>query len=238
MEIGRNSGWEHAAVGKLNELRDEIRLVFTGRGRRILDTIIPLLIYLLVNAFLGLQFAVWTSLGAAVLILGVRLLQEGTAVYALAGFGGVLAAAGLSLFSQSSLGFYLPGLLSGGITVLVCLISVLLKRPLAAWTSHLTRGWPREWYWQERIRPAYNEVTLFWAVGFGLRLAVEAALYLAGMSDALGLTRALLGWPFTVLILVLSYLYGIWRLGKLNGPSVDEYQSGQDPPWQGQKRGF
>jgi len=39
-------------------------------------------------------------------------------------------------------------------------------------------------------------------------------------------------------LLVVSYLYGIWRLGNLEGPSVEEFKLGQEPPWEGQKRGF
>jgi len=46
------------------------------------------------------------------------------------------------------------------------------------------------------------------------------------------------GWPTTVVLLVLSYLYGVWRLQQLQGPSVDEFESGAEPPWTGQRRGF
>ena len=48
----------------------------------------------------------------------------------------------------------------------------------------------------------------------------------------------LLGWPFTILILILSYLYGLWHLQNLGGPGVQEYQNDKKPPWEGQKRGF
>jgi hypothetical protein len=48
----------------------------------------------------------------------------------------------------------------------------------------------------------------------------------------------LLGWHFTVILLVISYLYGLWRLSQLKGPSIEEFKAGKQPPWQGQKRGF
>jgi hypothetical protein len=38
--------------------------------------------------------------------------------------------------------------------------------------------------------------------------------------------------------LIASYLYGTWRLRNLGGPSVEEFKSGAEPPWEGQQRGF
>jgi hypothetical protein len=46
------------------------------------------------------------------------------------------------------------------------------------------------------------------------------------------------GWPALLILLVLSYIYGIWRLQDLKGPSVEEFKSAASPPWQGQRRGF
>jgi hypothetical protein len=50
--------------------------------------------------------------------------------------------------------------------------------------------------------------------------------------------RILLGWPFIIALLIVTYLYGLWRLSKLGGPSVEEFKAGKSPPWEGQKRGF
>jgi hypothetical protein len=152
--------------------------------------------------------------------------------------GGVALAAGFIYISGSEAGFVIPGLISGGITVFLCLGSVLFKRPLAAWTSYLTRRWPLDWYWHQQIRPAYTEVTLAWAGAFAARLVLEYWLSQRPSITALGLAKIVLGWPYTILILILSYLYGIWRLGNLSGPSVEEYQEGVQPPWTSQKRGF
>jgi UPF0716 family protein affecting phage T7 exclusion len=46
------------------------------------------------------------------------------------------------------------------------------------------------------------------------------------------------GWPLTVLLLILTYVYGLWRLQRLGGPSVDEFRAAAPPPWVGQRRGF
>jgi UPF0716 family protein affecting phage T7 exclusion len=47
-----------------------------------------------------------------------------------------------------------------------------------------------------------------------------------------------MGWPATIALLVVSYLYGTWRLNRLGGPSVEELQERASPPWEGQQRGF
>jgi UPF0716 family protein affecting phage T7 exclusion len=54
----------------------------------------------------------------------------------------------------------------------------------------------------------------------------------------LAFLNVITGWPATIGLLVASYIYGTWRLRTLGGPSVDEFRSGAEPPWQGQRRGF
>jgi len=38
--------------------------------------------------------------------------------------------------------------------------------------------------------------------------------------------------------LVISYVYGLWRLHRLGGPGVDEFVGGVEPPWKAQTKGF
>ncbi len=225
-------------MDRIKELQNELKTIFAGRGIKILDVILPLLIFLVISPLFGLILAISASIGTAVIFFLIRIIQKENLYYSLGGLGAVLLAAGFALLSGSDVGFFIPGLVSGGLTVILCFLSVLLKRPVAAFSSHLTRRWPLSWYWHSRIRPAYSEVTLFWGIGFAARLALEFALFRQGAANSLGLIRTLLGWPYTILILILSYLYGVWRLGELAGPSVEEYQSNKPEPWMGQKRGF
>jgi hypothetical protein len=185
-----------------------------------------------------LQFALWGALAAAVGFAVYRLLKQDSLVYALGGIGAVLLAGVFVFISGSEAGFFLPGLITGGLTVAACVVTVVLNRPLVAWTSYITRRWPLSWYWHPRVLPAYNEVTMIWGVAFASRLVLEYWLFQSGSVNALGASRILLGWPFTVVLLVVSYLYGLWRLRRLRGPSIEEFKAGSAPPWEGQKRGF
>ncbi len=225
-------------MSRIKELQDELKTVFAGRGVKILDVVVPLLIFLAINPFFGLNIALGASIGIAVIFFLVRIFKKENLYYALGGLLAVLLAAGFALLSDSDVGFFIPGLISGAVTVLLCLLSILIKRPLAALSSHLTRRWPLSWYWHPRVRPAYSEVTLFWGVGFAARLGLEYWLYLKGAANSLGLIRTLMGWPYIILILIISYLYGMWRLGKLAGPGVEEFVAGKAEPWIGQQRGF
>lgn len=225
-------------MSRIKELQDELKTVFAGRGVKIFDVVVPLLIFLAINPFFGLNIALGASIGIAVIFFLVRIFKKENLYYALGGLLAVLLAAGFALLSDSDVGFFIPGLISGAVTVLLCLLSILIKRPLAAFSSHLTRRWPLSWYWHPRVRPAYSEVTLFWGVGFAARLGLEYWLYLKGAANSLGLIRTLMGWPYIILILIISYLYGMWRLGKLAGPGVEEFVAGKAEPWIGQQRGF
>ena len=221
-------------MSRLRELADEFRTVFAGRGS-LADSIIPPIVFLVINALLGLDYAVWGSLALALLITAIRLIRGQSLRYALGGLGGVALAALLAKLLDRAEGFFLPNMITGVLTIVLCGVSVIIGRPLVAWTSHVARGWPLEWYWHQKVRPAYNEVTLAWALFFAARLLVQILLL---QNETLAIANVVLGWPATIALLAASYIYGIWRLQHLRGPSVEEFKAGAEPPWTGQQRGF
>jgi len=104
----------------------------------------------------------------------------------------------------------------------------------------LSRHFPNTlgWYWHPQVRPAYAEVTLAWAVFFALRLLLQWSLFREAAAALMGVVQILTGWPATIALLVLSYLFGTWRLRRLQVPSVEEFNDGASAPWSGQQRGF
>lgn len=221
---------------KWRELLDEFRLVL-GEGT-LLDAILPPVIFLVVNSIFDFQAAMWTSLGLAVVIAGLRLARGQSLLYALAGIGSVGLAIGIVWLLGRAVGYFLPNLVSGGMTLALSLVSLIIRRPFVAWTSFIARRWPLEWYWHSKVRPAYSEVTIAWTIFFAARLMWQYSLYQAQAARQLAFVNALLGWPALIVLLVLSYLYGTWRLQNLNGPSVEEFRKQTPPPWEGQIRGF
>ena len=224
-------------ISKINELLQEFRTVFSGRTNTA-DTIIPPLLYALVNMLAGLVPATISALILAVILTVLRLVRKQSWLYAFSGLVLTLSAVGLAWYTQNAASFFLPDLITSVTLLAAALLSIWTRKPLAAWTSHLTRAWPREWYWLPNIYPAYTEVTWMWAAFIAARLMAQYSLYQQGNAILLGWTNVLLGWPVTIVVLVFSYLYGIWRLAKLGGPSVEEFISNQPTPWKGQRRGF
>jgi len=221
---------------KTRELLDELRSVMGKVG--LLDTILPPLFFLALNNFAGFQTAMIGALTTATMIGILRLSRKQPLIYALAGVGSVGLAIAVALLFGRSEGYFLPGIVNGGITIALAITSLIIHKPMVAWTSYLARRWPINWYWHPQIRPAYTEVTWVWILFFGLRLWWQVALYQGQDVNQLTLVNTLTGWPATILLLIFSYLYGTWRLAQLRGPSVEEFRNNAPAPWQGQRRGF
>jgi hypothetical protein len=222
---------------KWRELAEELNILFNGRNS-FLDAILPPIIFLLVNGLIGFQAAMWSALALSVVIAAARIFRKQSLMYALAGVGSVAFAIGIAWFLGKSEGFFLPGLISGSMTLLLTIVSLVIRRPMVAWTSYIARRWPLDWYWHPMVRPAYSEVTFAWAIFFAARLLLQFSLFENKDVNSLAMTNFITGWPATTLLLVFSYLYGTWRLAQLSGPSVEEFINNTPAPWQGQRRGF
>jgi len=220
---------------KLYEIREELKSVLSGST---IDAILPPVVFAVVNGLAGLDIAAGVALVLAVGLGVIRLIRKQAWQCALGGLAGVGLAVGLALVTRNAASYFLPAIIGSGLLFLLAFISLLIGKPLAAWVSHLTRGWPLMWFWRKDVKPAYREVTWAWALFFAMRLILQVILFQQGEASTLAWANTLLGWPVTIVVLVLSYLYGIWRLRRLGGPGVDEFESDTQPPWRGQRRGF
>lgn len=222
---------------KFIELKDEFRQVSSGNSR-LTATVLPLFIFLILHHIWKYRPAACISLFSGIL-LAVRDLYRGRRIaYSLGGC--VLLGITIALVAKSGRAgsVLLPAIGFNGIIAILCILSLMAHRPLVAWTSYSARHFPLQWYWHRRVRPAYSEVTLLWFFFFGARALLQFSFSGSHNTAVVSFFSLLTGWPSTVTLLVISYLYGIWRLRKLGGPGVDEFKRGDPPPWKGQKRGF
>lgn len=222
--------------GKAHELLEEFRGVMGKVG--LVDTILPPILFLMLNSLAGFTAATSSALGLSVVIVVLRLRRGQSLLYSLGGMGSVALAVALALLLGRTEGYFIPGIVNSGITLALAVISLIIRKPMVAWTSYLARRWPLEWYWHNRVRPAYTEVTLAWILFFALRLFWQVNLFQRQDAGNLAFVNALTGWPATIVLLIVSYLYGTWRLARLHGPSVEEFRNNAPAPWQGQRRGF
>jgi hypothetical protein len=224
-------------MAMLSEVLDELRSIISGRSG-IADGILPPVVFVTVNAFAGVTPAAWSGAAVALLIVGWRLLGRRPLKYALSGLFGTLLATVLAIRSGRAEDFFLPGIITGALTTVAILASLITRRPFVAYSSWVTRSWPIEWYWHPRVLPAYMAATWLWAGYFGLRTAVTWWFYTNEQTEALAAFRVASGWPGLVALLVGTYVIGRKRLVGLQGPSVEEFENEQEPPWTGQQNGF
>jgi hypothetical protein len=215
---------------------EELRHVLSRAS--LLDAVVGPLAFAIANAVAGTGPAVAVGLGSALAVVLWRLIRGGSLTYAAGGVGGTVIASLLVGVTGRAEDYFLPGILSGAAMSAALLVSLMVRYPLVAVVSSVTRQWPLGWYRHPRVRPAYMIATWIWAGFFGARALVQYLLYREGSVEVLATVRVATGWPALLGLLVITYLVGRWRLESLAGPSVEEWESDQPPPWRGQEHGF
>ncbi len=219
----------------VHEIRDELRSVLKGKT---LDSLIPPLVFLVAYQFLLLGYAIAISIGLALLLTGWRVVRGSSVLYSLLGVAGIGLATLFAILMGNVSDYFLPGVIGSVLLVLVTLLSLLVKRPLPLLLSHITRGWTFTWFLRKDIYPAYFEAGILWLMYFTVRAAFQVFFYLTSNVSGLTLISTLFGFPLTVGILIITYVYGIYRLKMLGGPGIEEYDNDKAPPYKGQTRGF
>lgn len=217
------------------ELLQELTFVLKGKT---LDTLITPLIFILTLNLFDLNTAIITSVVLSILLLLIRVIKKEKILYALIGLLGVLIAFVFSILGNNPKTFFIPDILGSFLVVLLASYTLLVKRPLAIYASHLTRGWPMDWFLRKDVLPAYKEVTYLWLIYFIFRLFMDIWFFSKNQLERLVWFNTVVGYPLLILILVTSYIYGIYRLRKLKGPGIDEFIQKKEPPFRGQTRGF
>jgi hypothetical protein len=131
-----------------------------------LDAIIPPFVYLIVNGQFGLLAAVLSASSVALAFGLYRLKQKQSWGYALGGLVSILLAGALALIADNATNYFLPGIISNALILVIAVITLVIDKPMAAYVSHLTRGWKLQWFWLKEIKPAYREVTWMWTMFF------------------------------------------------------------------------
>lgn len=222
-------------MNKGKEILEELTSVLSGKT---LDAIVPPLVFVIVNSMFGLTSAIIIALILSSTFAIFRLVRKQSGIYALFGTMGILLAGGFAYLADNATNYFLPGIVTNAFVLILTVITLILDKPLAAYASHLTRGWKLDWFWRKDVKPAYREVTIMWSIFFLVRTIIQVTLFLSNNVDALVWANTIMGLPVTVTVLVLSYVYGIWRLRNLKGPGIDEYMENKTAPFRGQTRGF
>lgn len=190
-------------------------LTAIGGVRGLVESILPSFAFLVV--FLAtegrlpdqqqLLAAALVPLGLAAVFIVVRVVQKAPVTPAITGAVGVGITAFLAIATNNANNNFVPGMLLNAVLLVAMLVSLVIRRPIigfvvAALLGERAAGW-RE---KRRARRVLTSATWLWVALFGIRLAVEVPLYLAGETAALGTAKLILGVPFYALVLWITWI--------------------------------
>lgn len=209
-----------AAPDRLALLSDSPLARIVGGRRGAIDGGLPPITFVAVNALARL----WTDAGTALLtaglaagaiglgLVGLRLARKQTLKQSVRGLVGVLIALLFAAWSGEARDFFRPGIFVDAAYALAFGLSTLVGRPLVGviYGALYRRG--REWRRQPALRRVFAAATLGWSLVYATRAIAQAWFYRGDQPELIALTKLVLGWPLTVLALVLT-LAAIRRAG-------------------------
>lgn len=172
------------------------------------------------------------------LAIVVRLARRENLTSAISGALGAGVAVASTLLTGRGEDFYLPGFITNAAWSLGLLISLLVRWPLFGIVYGFATGQGTAWRRNRPVRRAAVWLTIAWLGMFLARLGVQLPLYLAarsgadaGVTDALGVARLVMGLPLFALVVVVTWVV----LSGLHRSSDDQRRdivdnAGEDTP--------
>ncbi|MEV0838306.1 DUF3159 domain-containing protein [Actinocatenispora sera] len=185
-----------------------------GGIRGVLESCIPVLVFIGVNIAVSLRPALIAAVGIAVLIGLYRLLRRQPVRHAVNGLFGIAIGGVIAWKTGQAKDFYAPGIFIAFGYAAILLGSMVARRPLIGyvWGIVMTGG-KHTWRESGRLLRVFQWLTLLWAACFVLRGAVQGILYWADAPTLLGLSRVALSWPLYVAQLAIT-LWAVRRAAR------------------------
>ncbi|MDM4718086.1 DUF3159 domain-containing protein [Micromonospora sp. WMMA1363] len=188
-----------------------------GGWRGLLESSIPVVVFVVANIVGELRPAVIAAVGVAVAIAALRLAQRRPIRHAVNGLFGIAIGAAIAWRTGDERDFYLPGILYGIGYGIALLISAAIRQPLVGWIwSVLVAKGRSEWRQDPRLVRTFTGLTVLWGVVWLAKVGVQAGLYLAQQDTALGIARLVLGYPPYVLLLLIT----VWTVRRVTREST------------------
>jgi Protein of unknown function (DUF3159) len=150
-----------------------------------------------------LQLSLVISVGLAVLLVLVRIVQRQTVQFVLNSLLGIGIGALFAMRSGEAKDVFLPGILYNGAYSAVLVISILVGWPLLGFLIGTVTGDPTGWHADKPIVRLCTQLTWVLAVPCILRVLVQYPLYAADELGWLATAKIVMGWPLQVAALAL-----------------------------------
>lgn len=179
-----------------------------GGRRGMIDSGAPTLVFVIVYLATGnnLATSVWAAVGAGAAIALWRLVRRESLQQIAAGLVGVGISAFVASRTGTGEGYFIPGLLQNIGYGLAFLISILIGWPLIGVIVGFLTGQGVGWRSDPELRRIYAAASWIWVGLFGLRIAVQGPMYLAGWVGALGFAKVIMGVPLFIAAGYFTYL--------------------------------
>lgn len=178
-----------------------------GGPRGLLESVIPVTVF---SALYGitrdLQTSVVAALVPAVVLTLWRLAAREPLTQAVGGLVGIGIGAFVATRTGRAEDFFLPSLLKNLFFAALYGVSALVRWPLIGLLLGFFFGEGLAWRDVPARRRVYTQMTWLWSGMFGVRVAVQIPLYLAGLTAVLGGVNVALGLPLFAVTIWLSWL--------------------------------
>ena len=206
-----------ASVNRVDELREQYRaqmLASIGGWSGTIIAAVPTVVFVAVNSFAGLRWAVLAAVGAALVLTVYRLVRRQSVQQALSGLFGVVVAAAIAARTGHAKGYFLFGIWTSFAYGGVFVVSVLARRPLVglAWEfldpTPLPDGQP--WFKCRPLLRAYDLATILASLIFLARGIVQLALFRQNQTGWLAVARIAMGYP----LYIAAVGFGFWIVNR------------------------
>jgi hypothetical protein len=216
-------------------VRSQISKALGGR-RGMIEAAVPTLLFTVTwLTARELRLALIVSVAAALVLLGVRLVQRSTVQFVVNALFGIgigwlfvrLAASRGGSEDEQALAYFLPGILYNTGYTAVLAFTCLIGWPLVGFMVGSVTGDPTAWHEDKQIVRLCAILTWLLALPCFLRVVVQGPLWLAGNSGAmdadtavaiLGVLKIGMGWPLQLAALAAM----AWVLGRDRTPVGSE----------------
>ncbi|MFI0484724.1 DUF3159 domain-containing protein [Actinomadura sp. 9N215] len=163
-----------------------------------------------------IKLAVGAGVGAAVLLLAVRIAQRSNPQFVLNSLVGIAVAAFFALRSGKAEDAFLPGILLNAGYAAAMIFSIAVRWPIVGFIIGTVTGDPTAWRRDPGIVRLCSKLTWLLVLPCAARVAVQYPIYLADgdQSGLLGAAKIAMGWPLQVAALAAM----VWLLARGRTP--------------------
>ncbi len=161
-----------------------------------------------------LKLSLAVSVGIAVVLLVVRVVQRSSVQFVVNALFAIGIAAIFALRSGRAEDAFLPGLIYNSVYAVGLSVSAIVRWPLVGFVIGSVMGDPLEWHKDRRLVQVCTTLTWILAAPCVLRVLVQAPLWYTHHAGWLGVAKLAMGWPLQLAALASM----AWVLGRNKTP--------------------